>query len=449
MTDTSIAADGAQAGLTTEPPGKSAGVRLSIMMFLQYAVWGIWLPILATYLGAPVEKGGLGFSGGDIGWILGLAGALGAVGAPFIAGQVADRYLNAERALAILLLVGGVINFALAKATGFYPFLLLSIAYSVVYMPTLSLTNSIAFQNLDDPEKKFPPVRLWGTIGWVVASGVFAMLWLNSTDAIENTRRVGQSLTVSGVVSIAYAAYALVVLPKTPPKKDVRHPLAFAEAFGLLRNPVFLVATLVALPIAMIHQVYFFRAAPFFETTVGVSKQWLGWVMGIGQASEIFFLLILGLFIKRLGYKWVLIAGCLAYTLRFGLFSWGGPAMTYTVNPGGADEAVRTLLLVPIISQVLHGLCYGCFFAGSFLLVEKLATPDIRHSAQTVFGIIILGLGPILAGFYNQFVLGHFDHADKTTDYGPIWAIQAGIAFVSMVVLLIAFPNRPPEPTRD
>lgn len=421
MTDTSIAADGDQTNNPMTTPRKSAGVRLSIMMFLQYAVWGIWLPILASYLGAPTDKGGLGFSGAQIGWILGLAGAIGAVGAPFIAGQVADRYLNAERALAILLLLGGGVNIALSRTTDYNAFLLLAIVYSIVYMPTLSLTNSIAFQNLDDPEKKFPPVRLWGTIGWVVASGAFAMIYLNSGDEVENTRRVGHSLAVSGVVSMLYAVYALIVLPKTPPKKNVRHPLAFAEAFGLLRNPMFLVATLVALPIAMIHQVYFFRAAPFFES-LGVAKQWLGWVMGIGQASEIFFLLILGLFIKRLGYKWVLIAGCAAYTLRFGIFSLGTPPA------------------LVIASQVLHGLCYGCFFAGSFLLVEKLATPDIRHSAQTVFGIIILGVGPILAGLYNEHVLGEFDQGG--TKYAPIWGIQAGIAALSMFVLLVAFPNR-------
>lgn len=431
MTDTSIAADGAPPAMTIGTPGKSAGVRLSIMMFLQYAVWGIWLPYLANYLGAPVEKGGLGFSGGEIGGILGLAGSIGAVAAPFIAGQVADRYLNAERALAILLFVGGFLNIALSQVTTFWPFTLVAVAYSVVYMPTLSLTNSIAFQNLDDPEKKFPPVRLWGTIGWIVASVSFTALWLTASDDITNTKRIAHSLILSGFLSIAYAVYAMLVLPKTPPKTDIRHPLAFAEAFGLLRNPMFLIATLVALPIAMIHQCYFFRAGPFFENHVGVSKQMLGAVLGIGQASEIFFLLILGLFIKRLGYKWVLIAGCAAYTARFGIFAIGTPPA------------------LVIASQALHGLCYGCFFAGSFLLVEKLAGEDIRHSAQTVFGIIILGLGPIMALFYNQHVLGRFDHADKTTEYAPIWAIQAGIAAVCMLVLLIAFPNRQPNTEHD
>jgi MFS family permease len=172
----------------------------------------------------------------------------------------------------------------------------------------------------------------------------------------------------------------------------------------------------------MIHQCYFFRAGPFFENAIGVAKSNIGPVMAIGQASEIFFLLILGFFIKRLGYKWVLIMGCAAYTARFGIFALGTP---------GA---------LVIASQALHGLCYGCFFAGSFLLVEKLAGADFRHSAQTVFGIMILGLGPILAGFYNEHVLERVSNGG--TDYGPLWAVQAAVAAAAMLVLIVAFPSR-------
>ena len=406
------------------PPAERAGVqpKLSIMFFLQYAVWGVWLQFLASYLGAKPAEGGLGFTSGQIGALLGTAGACGAIAAPFIAGQVADRYLNAERALGLLLIVGGGINFLLAGTTTYGTFLLLSVIYSVVYMPTLSLTNSIAFSNLADPEKRFPPIRLFGTVGWVVASISFTKLWLNTNDPVTNTARIADALKVSGVLSALYGLYALFVLPKTPPKTNVRHPLAFAEAFGLLRLRPFLVVTLMALPIAMIHQVYFFRGAPFFES-VGVAKENLGLVFSIGQASEVFFLLILGLFIKRLGYKWVLICGALAYAARFGLFAVGEP---------------KALV---ISSQILHGLCYGCFFAGSFLLVEKLAGADIRHSAQTVFGIIILGVGPILASFYNSAVLGRFDAATGTNYHG-VWGVQAGVALAVAVVLLILFPRR-------
>ncbi len=402
---------------------KSAAVRLGMMMLFQYAVWGVWLPVLGNYLKPTPEQGGLGFTPGQMGWIFGLAASIGAITAPFIAGQVADRYLNAERALGLLLIIGGVINILLAQTHDYTQFLILSIAYSVVYMPTLSLSNSIAFQNLDDPETKFPPVRLFGTVGWIIASISFTKLWLTAESDIINTRRLADAFTVSGVISIVYALYAFFILPKTPPRKD-GNPLAFVEAFSLLKKPAFLIVTLAALPIAMIHQCYFIHAGSYFEKGLGVAKENIGLVLAIGQGSEIFFLLILGIFIKNLGYKWVLVLGTLSYALRFGMFGMG-----LTNN-------------LPIAAQALHGLCYGCFFAGSFLLVEKIAGESIRHSAQTVFGIIILGLGPIAAGLYNQYVLGRFI-TEQTTNYDAIWQIQAGIAAATMLALLLVFPKKP------
>ncbi len=412
------------------------GIRLAVMMFLQYAVWGVWLPYLVSYLEKQPALGGLGFGPQQIGWIMGLALSIGAVAAPFIAGQVADRYVNAERALAVLLVLGGALNLVLARVHDFSTFLLVSIAYSVVYMPTLSLTNSIAFQNLDDTERKFPLVRLWGTVGWVVASFLFTKLHLpESNGKIVNTQRIADALTVSGILSIGYAAYALLLLPRTPPKRGAE-PLAFVKAFRLLGNPTFLLITLVALPVAMIHQVYFMRAAPYFETAVNVKQEDLGWVLGIGQASEIIFLLLLGFLLKRVGYKWVLVLGCLAYAARFGIFALGEP---------------RELM---IACQALHGLCYGCFFAGSFLLVEKIAGEDIRHSAQTVYGIIILGIGPIMAGLYNGQILARFETRTgpglpAVVNYHGLWATQASIAMAAAVVLAVAFRFRPEHHAHD
>jgi hypothetical protein len=159
---------------------KSNVGRLSVMMFLQYAVWGAWLPLAARYLTAPVAEGGLGFTGTQMGLILGLAGSIGAVCAPFIAGQLADRHFSTERFLAVLLAVGGVVKWITASQTGYGAWLLLSIAYSVVYMPTLALSNSMAFANLDNRERQFPKVRVWGTIGWIAASWIFPMIYLQS-----------------------------------------------------------------------------------------------------------------------------------------------------------------------------------------------------------------------------------------------------------------------------
>lgn len=412
--------------------------RLSLMMFLQYAVWGVWLPYLANYLGGPVEQGGLGFSGGQIGWILGLAGSIGAISAPFLAGQIADRFLNAEVYLGILLIVGGVLKFLTYYAHDYTSFLLLSIAYSVAYMPTLALTNSLAFSHLTRPEKQFPAIRLWGTIGWIVASNAFPLIWLQTQlhftslppflagePRPNELALMGDCLRVSGAAAVLYGLFAIFVLPKTPPKRHAENPLAFAKAFALLKHPGFLVVTLAALPISMIHQVYFIRTGPFLAS-IGFELAHVGPVMSIGQFSEIFFLAILGALLAGCGYRWTLVLGGLAYAARFMVFAVG------TDETRGLVAAANTL----------HGLCYGCFFAGAYLYVERVATPDIRHSAQTVFGIIILGVGPVLAGFYNEQLLDRFQtvvDGVAVIDYAKIWLIQATIAAASTLFVALLF----------
>ncbi len=425
-------------------PVKSAGTRLSVMMFLQYAVWGVWLPYLANYLGASIEEGGLGFTGGQIGWILGLAGSIGAVTAPFIAGQVADRYMNAERALALLLFLGGIVQYILSMQETYMAWLLLSILYSVLYMPTLALTNSVAFANLDDPEKKFPPVRSLGTIGWIVASVAFPVLWMKTdvqlvgywpfvdgTPKANETELIADALKVAGVVSVLYAIYCVALLPKTPPKKDVKQPLAFAEAFGLFARPDLLVLTVSALLISMIHQCYFMRTGPYLENAIGFAASDVGPVMAIGQVSEIVVLAVLGLFLKKLGYKWVLVLGALSYVLRYGIFAG------VLSSPEPSQGVVQA-------AMALHGLNYGFFFAGSFLYVEKVAPENIRHSAQTVFGIIILGVGPVLAGFYNQ-TFDRFKDELGAQRYNEFWWTQSGIALLTLLVLLTVFSSKRAE----
>ena len=372
--------------------------RLSLMMFLQYAVWGVWLPVLGGYLGSPVEHGGLGFSGGQIGMILGTAGACGAILAPFIAGQVADRLMNAEKALGLLLCLGGAANWLLASARTYESFLAMSILYSVLYMPTLSLSNSVAMANLSNATTDFPRVRVWGTIGWIVASAAFPLMWLQDhlqftpvpwfvtgTEKANATALVPDALRLSGVVSLVYGAFAMSMLPATPPKGNAPHPLAFLEAFALLKRRAVLVLTLVAVLIAMIHNIYFIRTASWLET-VGFTKANAPAAMTVGQMVEIGTLAVLGWFIAKLGFRRVLLIGAAAYYLRFWVFA-------SATSPGLAYVGIA-----------LHGFCYAFFFAAAFLYVDRVAPADARHSAQTAFGIAILGVGPILAGLFNGFL---------------------------------------------
>lgn len=413
------------------------GARLSLMMFLQYAVWGVWLPYLANYLTSPLESGGLGFTGRQVGWLLGLAGSIGAVTAPFLAGQIADRFINAEKYLGLLLIVGGCVKFATYYVHDYPTFLALSVLYSVAYMPTLALTNSIAFAHLSDPERRFAPIRTWGTIGWIVASNAFPLLWLQSNlhltalppfvagaEKANATALFADCLRVAGAVSVLYGAWAMFFLPKTPPTRSVENPLAFAKAFGLLRRPGFLVVTLAALPISMIHQVFFIRTGPFLES-IGFSKAHIGPVMSIGQFSEILVLALLGFLLVRLGYRWTLALGCLAYAARFAIFAVATPETRPMVGA----------------AMALHGLCYGCFFAGAYIYVDRVAPTDIRHSAQTVFGIIILGVGPVLAAVYNdgleQLARG-FD-ASGPFRWAPLWWAQAAVGLSAAALVALAF----------
>ncbi|MFN2316360.1 MAG: MFS transporter [Gemmatimonadales bacterium] len=415
--------------------------RLSIMMFLQYAVWGAWLPVAARYLSAPVADGGLGFTGGQIGLILGLAGSIGAVLSPFIAGQVADRYFATERFLALMLVLGGIIKWATALQTDFGPWLWLSIAYSVVYMPTLALSNSMAFSHLTDRDRQFPRVRVWGTIGWIAASWIFPMLYLQTglsltamppflvgPEVPDATARLVDALKFSALISFGYAAFCFF-LPHTPPRKDAAEPLAFAKAFGMFRERSFAVLVAVSLPISVIHQIYFLQTGPFFSS-LGVLDSQIGPAMTIGQFSEILIMAALGWMLAKLGFRSVITIGAFAYFVRYMI--WSMPELPVPVLIG---------------SQFLHGICYACFFAASFIYVDRIAPADIRHSAQTVFGILILGGGPVLGGMLSGYLQALYTVAG-VVDYGALWRVVALIGLAAAVVFVALFRTRPlpPEP---
>ena len=404
----------------------AAKPRLSLMMFLQYAVWGIWLPVLARYLQAPVDEGGLGFTPGQVGWILGLAGSIGAVTAPFVAGQLADRYFSTEKFLGVLLVCGCVIKIITAYQTSFAAWVWLSIAYSVLYTPTLALTNSLTFAHLKDPDTEFPYVRVWGTIGWIAAGWLFPLFWLltdvrlqwlppfyTGTEVDDATFRLADSLIFSGVIAIAYAA-SCYFLPHTEPKRDGVEKFAFAKAFGLFKHRSFTVLVAASLPIAVIHQIYFMQTAPFFSEVLGLKDSQIGPAMTIGQFAEIGVMAVLGLMIKRIGVRWIIVVGAFAYFLRYAIFGTVGLPVS-----------------VIIASQFLHGFCYACFFAVGYIYVDRIAAEDVRHSAQTVFGIIILGVGPVIAAPVLSYLSVIFGTPEGGIDYSALWYTLAAIGLVT------------------
>jgi nucleoside transporter len=416
---------------------KSNVGRLSLMMFLQYAVWGAWLPLAARYLTASSAEGGLGFTGTQMGTILGLAGSIGAICSPFIAGQLADRYFSTERFLAVLLTIGAVIKWITASQHSFSAWLILSILYSIVYMPTLALSNSMAFANLDDRDRQFPKVRVWGTIGWIAASWIFPMIYLQSglhfqamppflvgPELPNVTARLADSLRFSGIISIGYALYCMT-LPHTPPKKDATEKLAFKKAFALLKERSFAVLVLASLPISVIHQVYFLQTPPFFSH-LGLGDSQIGPAMTIGQFSEIAVMAALGGLLARLGFRKVITIGALAYFVRYAI--WSFPAV-FPVS-------------VLVGSQFLHGICYACFFAGAFIYTDRVAPADVRHSAQTVFGIIILGGGPVLGGLLSGYLADNYAQSGGQLDYGALWRVVSLIGLAAAVFFWAFFRER-------
>jgi len=406
--------------------------RLGAMMFLQYALWGAWLPVTARYLSASVAEGGLGFTGSQIGMTLGLAGSIGAVMAPFIAGQIADRYFSTERILAFLVTAGGVVKWITSYQTEYSAWLVLSIIYSVLYMPTLALSNSITFSHIDDQENDFPKIRIWGTLGWIVASWVFPMIWLQTNlnfqwmppfivgaEVPNVTSRLADALKFSGLISITYGAFCFL-LPHTPPKKDAIEKLAFKKAFKLFRFSSFTTLVIASLAVSVIHQIYFLQTGPFLSH-LGILDSQIGPAMTIGQFAEILTMAYLGFFLKRLGFKKVITIGVAAYFMRYAIFG---------------TESFPVWVIVA--SQAFHGFCYAFFFAAAFIYVDKLADEDVRHSAQTVFGIIILGGGPVIGGWLSGYLQNIYT-VENIFNYSKFWYTVSAIGLATMIFFYALF----------
>ena len=401
-------------------------------MFLQYALWGAWLPVTARYLSASVAEGGLGFTGSQIGMTLGLAGSIGAVMAPFIAGQIADRYFSTERILAFLVTAGGVVKWITSYQTEYSAWLVLSIIYSVLYMPTLALSNSITFSHIDDQENDFPKIRIWGTLGWIVASWVFPMIWLQTNlnfqwmppfivgaEVPNVTSRLADALKFSGLISITYGAFCFL-LPHTPPKKDAIEKLAFKKAFELFRFSSFTILVIASLAVSVIHQIYFLQTGPFLSH-IGILDSQIGPAMTIGQFAEILTMAYLGFFLKKLGFKKVITIGVAAYFMRYAVF--------------GTESFPVWVML---ISQAFHGFCYAFFFAAAYIYVDKLADEDVRHSAQTVFGIIILGGGPVIGGWLSGYLQNMYT-VENIFNYSKFWYTVSAIGLATMIFFYALF----------
>lgn len=374
------------------------GVRwkLSVMMFLEFFIWGAWLPLIFGYLP------GLGFSALQQSWVLN-AFALASFVGMFFSNQFADRNFAAERFLSVSHLIGGLAILALGWVDSFWPFFLLMLIHCLFYVPTISITNSIAFANLKDPQHDFGPVRLWGTIGWIAASWPFVFIlvdwanvpalqeagfvkWLGAALGSPKSGLALQEATTwtfiaSGVASLLLAGFSLT-LPHTPPRpvKAGESQFAWLEAMKLLAVPFMLVLFFVTFIDATVHQCYFIWTNDYLKS-VGIPANWVMPVMSIGQIAEIGTMAVLGLVLKNLGWRTTMVVGILGHALRFGVF------------------ALLPMPWLAVSVNVLHGVCYAFYFATVYIFVDEFFPKDLRTSAQGLFNLLILGVGPFVGNF--------------------------------------------------
>jgi nucleoside transporter len=406
-------------------------LRLSTMMFLEYFIWGAWYVTLGTWLGQ-----GIHFSGEQIGLIFG-TNALGAVLSPFFVGLMADELFANQKLLAALHGLGGILLWVAASQTGFSAMYVILLAYSLCYMPTIALSNAVAFRQMKDTKKDFGSIRVLGTAGWIVA-GLVVIGWaipkfFTGGSSVEAT---AIPVRVAAVTSIIMAIYSLT-LPDTPPlRKGHGFKLSNifpAEAFSLFKDRNFAVFAAASFLICIPLQFYYAFTNPFlneigFQNAVGK--------MTFGQFSELLFMLTLPFFFKKVGVKWTLVLGMLAWVIRYLCFGFGN---------------VDSLVWMLYLGIVMHGICYDFFFVTGQVYVDMKAPQALRSAAQGLIVFLTYGIGM----FVGSWICGKVVDMYATTsaagvvshNWRSVWMVPAAFAFFVLIFFLIGFRSEKADPT--
>jgi nucleoside transporter len=422
-------------------------LKLLLMMVLEFFIWGAWYPLIFGYLP------GLGFNATEQTWILSCFPVAAIVGM-FFSNQFVDRNFAAERFLSASHLIGGLAMISLAWITNFWPFFLAMLVHCLLYVPTISITNSIAFAQMKDAQKEFGIVRMGGTVGWILAAWPMTFIlvdwdrvnaagaqgfvgWLGTVLASGLTGPALQTGTrwvfiVAGVASLVLAAFSLT-LPHTPPKPvhSGTNKLAWLEATKLLAVPFILVLWIVTFIDSTVHNLYFNWTGTYLGTAsaaggVGIAGNWIMPVMSIGQIAEIVTMLFLGVTLKKLGWRTTMIIGILGHAARFAVFAF-------------LPEYQGIIILV----NVLHGIAYAFFFATVYIFVDEFFPKDARASAQGLFNLMILGFGPLVANYIGPKLMGETFNTGGVVDFQSLFLVPFSAALVGAVVLAIFF--HPPE----
>jgi len=370
--------------------------RLSVMMLLEYMVWGAWYPDFSAYLGKV-----LGFTDSQVGAIYALL-PIGCMVAPFVAGQIADRYFPTDRLLAALHLLGAVPLYVMASATSYDGIWVWMFAWAMLFGPTLALTNSICFHHMPAAEGDFGLVRVWGTIGWIIVGLLLGIGLREGLPMLLGPLGGFDGMWLAAGLSVLMGLWCLL-LPHTPPAAKGESPFAFLGALKMLKDPQFAIFLGIAFVVATELMFYFILTGPFlYKVGIGAGSA-PAW-MAIAQAAEIVTMIFLPAMLRKWGIRGTMMVGILAWPLRYAVFAMGGP------------------LWLILASLSLHGLCYVCFFTASYIYVDQVAPVDVRASAQGLIAFVLLGAGLVVGSWFAGFVSDTF-RVGTEVDYSKVFLV--------------------------
>jgi len=400
---------------------KTVQFQLSFMMFLEFFIWGGWFVTMGSFLGSNLNASGAetGMAYSTQSW--------GAIIAPFIIGMIADRYFNAEKILGVLHLVGAVLMYMMAQSTEFSTFYPYVLGYMIAYMPTLALVNSVSFNQMSDPAKQFPMVRVWGTIGWILAGLAISFIFKWDSESNIANGMLSNTFIMVAIASLVLGVFSFF-LPKTPPTSNKEEKATISDILGLdalklFKDRNFLVffisSFLICIPLA-----FYYQNISLFLTEYKVDNS-TAWA-SLGQVSEVAFMLLLPFFFKKYGFKNTVLFGMFAWVIRYVLFAYG--------NNGD-------LFFMLVTGIVLHGICYDFFFVSGQIYTDSKAGDKVKSAAQGLITLATYGIG-LLVGFW---VAGNIVDknliANGAHSWQDIWLFPAIFAIAVLVIFALFFKN--------
>jgi nucleoside transporter len=387
-------------------------VKLSTMMFLEFFIWGAWFVTMGTYLTKTLSATGVqnGNAYATQSW--------GAIIAPFIIGLIADRFFSAQKVLGILHLTGAALLYYITTIPNFEGFFPIILAYMIIYMPTLALVNSVSFRQMTNPSKEFPPIRILGTLGWIVAGLTIGWLgWEQSNSLVLTFKMAAIASLILGILSFT--------LPATPPakkgQKTTLGDIMGLDSLGLLKNKSYLIFFIASVAICVPLAFYYNFTNPFLNE---VGMKAAAGKQSMGQISELVFMALMPLFFVRLGVKKMLAVGMLAWVLRYIFFAYGDTGSNYWMLIAGI---------------VMHGICYDFFFVTGQIYTDNLAGEKFKSAAQGFITLATYGVGMLIGSYISGPIVDKFKISETAHNWTTIWLIPAGIAAVVLVVFLAFF----------